>query len=169
MAEAIPLWLHIVAVTAWVGPQFFLFVATGPALRAIDDPQVRLRAMRLITNRFGWLGWTAMAVIVLTGIFNILDETEESPVVFDGDFRYLWIFITKMALLALTVLLTALHTFVIGPQQLRLHEEMRSESPQGARLRRTSLALSTLALLASLAVIFAATLLADHEFSFQPV
>lgn len=165
MTETIPAWLHIVAVTVWVGPQFFMFLVTVPALRAIDDPQVRLRVMRIIIYRFGWLAWGAMAVIVLTGISDLFDAMEDFPYVFDPDFRYVWIFGTKMALVGLTVLLTALHTFIVGPRQLRLHEEMGSDSSELARLRRTSVALSSLALLASLAVVFAGALLGNHEFS----
>ncbi len=70
-----------------------------------------------------------------------------------------------MVLVGLTVVLTALHTFVVGPRQLRLQEEMRGDSPEATRLRRTSMALSGLAFLASVAVVFAGALLATEEFS----
>lgn len=169
MTEAITPWLHIVAVTVWVGPQFFMFVAAVPALRAIDDPATRARVMRIIIYRFGWLAWGAMAVIVLTGISNLFQEAGEFAHVFDRDYRYVWVFTAKMGLLALTVLLTALHTFVVGPQQLRLHEELRGDTPEAARLRRTSIILSSLALLASLGVVFGGALLSTHEFSRHPV
>ena len=48
MSEAITLWLHLLAVTVWLGPQFFLFLAAIPALRAIDDAETRARVMRII-------------------------------------------------------------------------------------------------------------------------
>lgn len=170
MSEAITPWLHIVAVAVWLGPQFFMFLVTVPALRAIDDPDVRLRVMRIIIYRFGWLAWGAMVVIVLSGISNLFQEADDFPYVFDPDFRYFHIFSTKMALVGLTVILTALHTFVVGPRQLRLHEEMRADSAaEAARLRRTSIVLSSLALLVSVAVVYVGALLANHEFSFRPV
>ena len=37
MSEAITPWVHILAVSAWLGPQLFLFVAAVPAIRIIDD------------------------------------------------------------------------------------------------------------------------------------
>lgn len=169
MSEAITPWLHIVAVAVWLGPQFFMFLVTVPALRAIDDPDVRLRVMRIIIYRFGWLAWGAMAVIVLSGISNLFQEADEFGHVFDSDYRYFHIFSTKMALVGLTVLFTALHTFVVGPRQLRLHEEMRADSPEAGRLRRASIILSSLALLLSVAVVYAGALLSNHGFSFQPV
>jgi uncharacterized membrane protein len=168
MSDAITPWIHIVAVTAWLGPQFFLFIAAVPAIRVIEDPEVRLKVMRVIVNRFGWLAWAAMAVIVLSGISNLFQEADEFGHIWDPDYRYFQIFSTKMVLVGLTVLLTALHTFVVGPKQLRLHEEMRADSSEAASLRRTSIIISSLALLASIAVVYAAALLANHEYSFQP-
>ena len=145
-----------------------MFLVASPALRTIAEPQTRLSVTRILFHRFGWLVWSAMAVIVLSGISNLFEETEEFGHVFDPDFRYFHIFVTKMVLVGLTVLLTALHTFVIVPRQVLLHEEMRADSAEAVRLRRASLILSSLALLASVAVLYAAVLLANHEFSSEP-
>ncbi len=169
MSEAITPWIHIVAVAVWLGPQFFMFIVAVPAVRLIDDPDVRLRVMRVIVTRFGWLAWAAMAVIVLSGISNLFQEADDFGHLWDTDLRYFQIFSTKMVLVGLTVLLTALHTFVIGPRQLRVQEEMRSDSAEAARLRRVSIITSSLALLASIAVVYTAALLANHDYSFQPV
>lgn len=169
MSEAITPWIHIVAVTVWLGPQFFLFIAAVPAVRIIEDDAVRLRVMRVIVNRFSWLAWAAMAVIVLSGISNLFQVADDTTLDLGStDFRYFHIFTTKMTLVGLIVLLTALHTFVIGPRQLRLQEETGSDSAEVARLRRLSIIISGLALLASVAVVYVAALLANHEFSFKP-
>jgi uncharacterized membrane protein len=167
MSEAITPWIHIVAVTVWLGPQFFLFIAAVPAVRLIEDDAVRLRVMRVIVNRFSWLAWAAMAVIVLSGISNLFQEADDFGHVWDPDYRYFQIFSTKMVLVGLIVLLTALHTFVIGPRQLRLQEETGSDSAEVARLRRVSIFISGSALLASVAVVYVAALLANHEFSWK--
>ncbi len=169
MSEAVTPWLHIVAVAVWLGPQFFMFIVTVPALRVIEDPDTRLRVLRLVTTRFGWLAWSAMAVIVLSGISNLFQEAEDFGHVWDADYRYFQVFATKMAVVGLVVALTAVHTFVVGPRQLRLHEEMRADSNEAARLRRLSMIISTVALLASIAAVYLAALLANHEFSFEPV
>jgi uncharacterized membrane protein len=167
MSESITPWVHVAAVAVWLGPQFFMFLVTGPALRAIDDAEIRLRVMRIILYRFGWMAWIAMGVIVLTGISNLFQEANDFGHIFDSDFRYFHVFTTKMTILGLTVVLTGLHTFVVGPRQLRMHEEMRADSPDALRLRRVSIAISSLILLTSLAVLFAGILMANHEYSFR--
>ncbi len=170
MSESITPWIHIVAVTVWLGPQFFLFIAAVPAVRLIEDDEVRLRVMRVIVNRFSWLAWAAMAVIVLSGISNLFQVADDTTLDLGStDFRYFHIFTTKMTLVGLIVLLTALHTFVIGPRQLRLQEEIGGDSSEVARLRRLSIIISGTALLASVAVVYVGALLANHEFSFKPV
>ena len=169
MSEAITPWLHIVAVTVWLGPQFFMFLVTVPALRAIDDAEARLRVMRIITQRLGWLAWAALGVIVLSGISNLFQEAEEFGYLWDPDYRYFQVFSTKMAVVGVAVLLTAAHSFVIGPRQLRLQEEARGDSPEALRLRRLSVAVSALVLLASIAAVFLAALLANPAYSFEPV
>ncbi len=169
MSEAITPWIHIVAVTIWLGPQFFMFLVTAPAVRLIEDAQVRLRVMRLVTTRFNHLAWIAMAVIVLSGISNLSQRANDFDHVFDTDYRYFQIFSAKMVLLGLAVLFTALHTKVIGPRLLQMQEEMVSDNAEVGRLRRSSITLSSLGLLATVAVVFAAALLGNHEYSFQPV
>lgn len=173
MTDVIPFWLHIVAATVWVGPQFFLFVAAVPALRSIEDRRARLQALRIITVRFGWLAWAALLVLVLSGISNLFDRIDDGFDIFNRGLRYYWIFNAKMGLLLLAVLLTALHSFVIGPRQISLQEAALAagtSDPEGAAaLRRLSIALSGAALLASLGILFAAALLNNERFSFQPV
>ena len=169
MSEAITPWLHIVAVTVWLGPQFFMFLVTMPALRAIDDAETRVRVLRIIIYRFGWLAWAALGVIILSGISNLFQEANDFGHIWDPDYRYFQVFSTKMLVVGVAVLLTAVHTFIVGPRQLRLHEEARGDSPEALRLRRLSVAVSTIVLLASIAAVFLAALLANHEYSFAPV
>ncbi len=169
MSEAITPWIQIVAVAVWLGPQFFMFLVTVPAVRVIEDPEVRLRVMKVIVTRFGWLAWAAMGVIVLSGVSNLFQEADEFGHIWDSEYRYFQIFSTKMVLVGLMVILTALHTFVIGPKQLRLLEEMRSDSTEAAGLRRVSIIVSSLTLLISIATVYTAALLANHDYSFQLV
>src|SRR3990172_5826527 len=170
MSEAITPWLHIVAVTVWLGPQFFMFLVTVPAVRAIEDAEVRLRVMRITTQRFGWLAWAALGVIVLSGMSSLFQEAgEPASRVWDTDYRYFQVFSTKMLVVGVAVVLTAVHTFIIGPRQIRLHEEARGDSAEALRLRRISVTMSSLVLLASIAAVFLAALLANHDYSFERI
>jgi len=169
VGHAFTVWLHLLAVTIWIGPQFFVFIAALPAIREIGDRQLRAKVMRIVVTRFGYMAWAALVVIVLTGISNIFQTTDDFPYVFDYDYRYAQVFSTKMTVLGITVLLTAIHTFIVGPRQMKLAEDPNPDEVEVARLRRTSMILSSLALLGSVTVLFLGALLTNHEWSFQPV
>lgn len=169
MGEAFTVWLHLLAVTVWIGPQFFVFIAALPAIREIGDRQLRAKVMRVVVTRFGYMAWAALAVIVLTGISNIFQATNDFPYVFDYDRRYAPTFSAKMTVLGATVLLTAIHTFVVGPRQMKLADDPNPDEAEVATLRRTSMILSSLALLGSVIVLFLGALLTNQEWSFQPV
>ena len=156
MTEAFNPWLHILAATIWVGPQVFLFVAVVPAIRTVEDAQVRARIMRVLTTRFGWLAWGAMLVLVTTGIANLYEHALSVEELFELNFGI--IFQVKMTLVILTVALTALHTFVIGPRLLSLQESAADEV-QVASARRVSIIVSSVNLLLALGIIFCAALL----------
>ena len=55
MVDAISVWIHVLAISVWIGPQFFLFAAAIPAIRTVEDAQVRARLLRAIVTRFGWI------------------------------------------------------------------------------------------------------------------
>jgi uncharacterized membrane protein len=170
MSDAITPWLHILAVAVWVGPQFFLFIAAIPAVRTIEDRQTRARVMRVIVTRFGWLAWAAMLVIVLSGISNLFQVGGDTPLSWASanDIRYGRLFVEKMILVGLAVVLTAIHTFVVGPRQLALNGQMDADPEEAARLRRLSIIISAVALLASVLAMFMGAVLANHNYSFQP-
>jgi len=168
MSEAVTPWIHIVAVAVWLGPQLFMFLVAVPALRLIEDAQLRAKVMRAVVTRFGWLAWAAMLVIVLSGMSNLFQEADDFDHVWDPDYRYFQLFSTKMVLVGLTVALTAIHSFVIGPRQLALAEEPPADPERAASLRRLSMIVSGLALVLSIAVVYVAAVLANHDYSFQP-
>jgi uncharacterized membrane protein len=166
LSESITPWLHILGVTVWVGPQFFLFIAAVPAVRQVEDMAVRARVMRTITTRFGWMAWTALLVIVLTGISNLFQIGDEADL-WDTELRWYSVFSTKMLLVGIMVALTALHSFVLGPRQLELME--RGDTGEDAlKLRRATMFVSGVVLLLSIIVIFLGALLNNHAWSFQP-
>jgi putative copper resistance protein D len=167
MTETISLWIHVIAVSVWVGPQFFMFIVAIPALRTVEDARVRAQLMRTIVTRFGWMAWGAMAVIIASGIGNLLVVSDEAWFdLWDSDYRWWRIFIEKMTLVALAITLTAVHTLFVGPRQLRLAEQMDADPEETRKLRRASIGLSSLALLASIGAVYMGVLLADHDYSF---
>ena len=156
MPEAINPWLHILAATVWVGPQVFLFVAAVPAIRTVEDLQLRTRGVRVLSTRFSYLACAAMGVQGNTGVGNLFEEDESLSELFD--LNYGAIFTIKMALVATTIVLTALHTFVIGPRLLNLQESVAEEA-ELAPVRRLSISASAANLLLALGILFCAALL----------
>jgi uncharacterized membrane protein len=167
MSEAITPWVHIVAVAVWLGPQFFMFLVAMPALRLIEDAQLRAKILRVVVTRFGWLAWAALLVIVMTGISNLFQEANDFSHVWDPEYRYYNLFSLKMVLVGLAVALTAVHSFVIGPRQMALAENPPDDPERAASLRRLSMIVSGLVLVLSIAVVYVAAVLANHEYSFQ--
>ncbi len=172
MVDAISTWLHVLAITLWIGPQVFLFAAAVPAVRTIEDGGVRARVMRVLTARFAWLGWSAMAVIIVTGITNLfvaagdVSGSAGDLIRFGSDFRFTRIFWEKMFLVAVALVLTAVHTFSVGPRQLRLMEDASGDEAAVRRVRRLSIATSGVALLASIGALYMGAVLSNHDYSF---
>ena len=166
LTDAITPWLHILAVTVWVGPQFMMFIAAIPAIRTIEDRQVRAKVMRTIVTRFGWLAWAAMLVIILSGISNIFQaQSDTGNDIGSTDVRWFQVFAGKMVLVAAMMALTAAHTFLIGPRQLALAEQPDVDETEAAGLRRASIIVSGFALLLSIATILFGLILADHAYT----
>ena len=172
MTDAISTWLHVLAITIWIGPQVFLFAVAVPAVRTIEDARQRAGVMRTITERFGWLAWSAMAVIVVTGVTNLLIVADNSGfsagdlIDFGSDLRYARIFWEKMFFVALILGLTALHTFVIGPRHLQLMEDESADEEALRKARRLSMIVSGASLLASILALYMGAVLSNHDYSF---
>ncbi|HEY5640413.1 MAG TPA: DUF4149 domain-containing protein [Dehalococcoidia bacterium] len=171
MVDAISTWLHVLAITLWIGPQVFLFAVAVPAVRTIEDAGVRARVMRVVTERFGWLGWSAMAVIIVTGITNLFVAAGDVPGqnagdLLSSDLRFTRVFWEKMSLVAVALVLTAVHTFSVGPRQLRLMEDASSDESEVRRVRRLSMTTSGIALLASIGALYLGAVLSNHGYSF---
>ena len=59
--------LHVVAATVWVGGQLTL-AGLVPVLRGLSPD-----APRIAARRFNRIAWTAFAVLVATGVWNVVD------------------------------------------------------------------------------------------------
>lgn len=66
-ATSIRVFLHVTAATVWVGGQLTL-AGLVPGLRAI-----RQDAPRIVARRFNRIAWPAYGILVITGIWNIIE------------------------------------------------------------------------------------------------
>ena len=161
MADALVLWLHILAAVVFIGPQVFLAVVAVPALRTLDDARARQQATRAITRGFGVLGGIALAVLIATGLYNYYSDSYNPLMDADAHPRYFTIMQIKLGLVTIVIVLTALHALVLGRRTQSLQESGASES-ELARARMWSMAASVATLAASIGILLCAALLASN-------
>jgi putative copper export protein len=93
----IRLFLHVLAATVWVGGQLTL-AGLVPGLRSLSSD-----APRIVARRFNAMAWAAFAVLVATGIWNILAIRP------DWSSSYGTTLIVKLVVVAVSGIAAALH------------------------------------------------------------
>lgn len=158
MAHLLQHWFHLLATTLWIGPQIFLVLVFLPALRAVDDPLLRRRAMLVMATRFNVLAWAVLVVLIVTGVLNALERVPSLTFLFTT--RYGLILSLKSLLVVGIVVLTAVHGFVLGPRLLSYPVEADPHAvPELRRLQRRSILVSAANLLLGLLVLACVVLL----------
>jgi putative copper export protein len=122
--------LHVLSASVWVGGTVALVFVGVPAIRQLEG-EARATAMRTLGRRWRPIGWSAMAVAILSGLWLTERHGGFHRAVLDTDFdRTL---ILKSVLVALLVVGGLLHDFVLGP---RLQRELRAGSETVPATRR---------------------------------
>lgn len=97
--DTVRLFFHVLAATVWVGGQLVL-AALVPVLRAFGAQVPRAAA-----GRFNQVAWAAFAVLVVTGVWNIIAMDS----VRSHDPGYRTTLIVKLVVVAISGLTAALH------------------------------------------------------------
>jgi uncharacterized membrane protein len=63
-------WVHVTAVVLSVGGMAFLLIVLIPGIGDLQ-PEQRERLSKQVTERFRWVLWSSMAIILLSGLYNI--------------------------------------------------------------------------------------------------
>jgi putative copper resistance protein D len=99
--------VHVLAAVTWLGGMLFIALVLVPVTRGLDDAALRGRLVRDSGRRFRTVGWIALGLLVVTGLANLAFRPELL-----GAPRF-W---AKAALVALALVLSAVHDFVLGPR-----------------------------------------------------
>ncbi len=167
-------WMHILGIALYVGPQAFVAFAWVPASRTIEDLPTRVKAMKTITRRFGFIGGTGLVMIIIAGSYLIADwrsyyAIDES--VGFTDLKFGQIFIIKMNLLLLMLVAVGLHMFWIGPKLQGLMEEKASgglvSEAEVSKTRKLSMVLSITGLLLVLVIMVLGAMMNATGYSLQ--
>ncbi len=97
--DTVRLFLHVLAATIWVGGQLTL-AALVPVLRRFGAEVPRAAA-----RRFNQVAWTAFAVLVITGVWNIAAVRGE----ISHDASYRVTLIVKLIVVGVSGITAALH------------------------------------------------------------
>jgi uncharacterized membrane protein len=100
-------WVHVLAAITWVGGMLFIAMVLVPTARALGDLSLRARLIRDSGQRFRTVAWIALAILVATGLVNLWFQ----PFLLRAPR-----FHAKLGLVGLTLILSALHDFVLGPR-----------------------------------------------------
>ena len=122
--------LHVLSACVWVGGTVVLVFVGVPAIRKLEG-EARAVAMRALGRRWRPIGWSAMAVAIVSGLWLTDRHGGFNHAALDSDFdRTL---ILKSVLVAVLVVGGLLHDFVLGP---RLQRELRAGSGAAPAARR---------------------------------
>jgi putative copper resistance protein D len=122
--------LHVLSASVWVGGTVALVFVGVPAIRKLEG-EARATAMHALGRRWRPLGWSAMAVAILSGLWLTELNGGFNRAALETDFdRTL---IVKSVLVALLVLGALLHDYVLGP---RLQRELGESNPAAPATRR---------------------------------
>lgn len=139
-------WLHILAATAWIGGMIFLVAVIVPILRRPETRDHASELMQLAGRRFRVVGWVAFATLLVTGVLNVIHRGYEPTHFFTGEvFQGSWgrTLAHKLGIVALVLVMSALHDFWIGPKASQGDAESREKWRTMARaMGRTTFALS---------------------------
>lgn len=167
-------WMHVLGAALWVGPQVYLAVGWPGAARQIADTATKVEVIRVLTRRFAYLGGFGLVLLAGAGTYLICtwrDYYSQPGNVGFWELRYGWLFTIKLAAVAVMLVVTALHMFVVGPSQLEaMAAEGRGEpgaAERLARARRLSRTLSGSGLLLALAIMGLGATLSTASWSLQ--
>lgn len=96
--DTVRLFLHVLAATVWVGGQVTL-AGLVPGLRSLSPD-----APRAVARRFGRIAWPAYGLLLLTGVWNLLEVD-----LGDRDSAYLTTLLVKLLLVGLAGVAAAVH------------------------------------------------------------
>jgi putative copper export protein len=153
--------LHVVAAVIWLGGLFFLGLVGAPVIRNEEPAALRQHLFHVLGLRFRTVGWTALAVLVLTGFVNLQFRglLHWRSVLAE---RAFWAtplgraLAVKLLAVAAMVVVSFFHDWIYGPRS----GLVPAESTQAAGYRRRAVILARINVLLALVIVASAVLVA---------
>lgn len=134
----VSVFLHVLAATTWLGGMLFLVLVVVTWLRAGGASGSAGSFLRETGTRFRAVGWACFGVLLPTGVFQLFVRGVRLTSFVDPTFLGSAagkVLVAKLALVALVILLSAVHDFGVGPAATTAIAEAPG-STRAERLRR---------------------------------
>ncbi len=118
--------IHVFSAVIWVGGVLFIGMIAVPAAKKLDD-ELRRKLLDDLGRRFRTVGWTALGLLITTGIYLMWNWGATWSSVFDLSFfehAHTRLLGYKLLLVIPMLVISALHDFWLGP---RATKEGRSD------------------------------------------
>ncbi len=147
MAYQVAVFIHLLAAMTWIGGTLFLIMVMVPLSRGIiEPPALGIRVLTQAARRFRVVAWASIILLVITGAFIATDQWRITLDVFlTGGGHFVRVLQIKVGLVALIIVLSAVHDFVLGPRIAGALERARSGGEPTSGLMRGRLGLVWLA------------------------
>jgi putative copper resistance protein D len=158
MAYRLSVWIHLVAACAWVGGILFFALVLVPLVRR-GDPARAGALVRDVGLRFRPVGWGALAILVLTGITNLIGRMPAGDLATPA----FWLspfgrtLLVKLGLVIAVVAVTIVHDLV-GPRATAA-ATAKPGSVEALRLRRLASVLGRIDAVLALLILLVAVML----------
>jgi uncharacterized membrane protein len=150
--------LHVLAALIWLGGLFFFGLVGAPTLRRIEPPALRQELFNVLGTRFRTVAWACIALLILTGLGNLYLRGWLGALSDPGFWRTATgvSLGVKLASVAVMVVVSAIHDFVVGPASSRL----TPGTPEANAVRRRAALLGRLNAVVGIVLVIAAVRLA---------
>ena len=119
---SLSLMFHLIAIALWLGGIVFFLVVSGPAVYELE-PHIAIKTMNQGRIGLERISWTAIALLLLTGIVNLVltTQTAAAPL---GE-SYIILLGTKLFLFCAMALHHSLQVFKYAPRIAALTAEIK--------------------------------------------
>ncbi len=152
--DSLILGVHLVGASVWVGGSVTLGVTSAALARyRRQGPEAAVPVLLAVAREVSRVLWVALALTILTGLYNLTWYLPPGATLSAYP-----ILEAKILLVGLMVVLSALHTFVVGVR-LRRRREAGASPEATAPLQRAMALLAVLSLICTFGVVFLAAFL----------
>jgi len=153
---SLSLLLHLVALALWLGAIVFFLIVSGPAVQELEA-KIAIKTMNQSRIGLERISWTAIALLLVTGIVNLILRNQASTTAFGES--YVALLATKLFLFGAMAMHHGLQVFKYGPRIAALTAALAGDTmswpePLLANWRRWFLLLKINAGLGPVAVLF---------------